>query len=182
VLGKIAQSKGIVVKNMTTSFADGRVFESIVEEYERYIIPSDNKSTCPKQLSERLRGLGCSEQFAGLFSHSDSSTKRIHIFDQDFVTAALAFLGSRLLGPSENSRAAVTIQRCWRQHWGRVMDGRKSQLKMLADGCAAAVTSSGLRKGIGNTAKVDEAETRCDEVTDVTLSQNDDDFDMWLDL
>ena len=178
----IAQSKGIVVKNMTTSFADGRVFESIVEEYERYIIPSDNKSTCPKQLSERLRGLGCSEQFAGLFSHSDSSTKRIHIFDQDFVTAALAFLGSRLLGPSENSRAAVTIQRCWRQHWGRVMDGRKSQLKMLADGCAAAVTSSGLRKGIGNTAKVDEAETRCDEVTDVTLSQNDDDFDMWLDL
>lgn len=179
---EIAKTKGIIVKNMTTSFADGRVFESIVEEYERYIMPSENKSTGRKQLSERLRGLGCSEQFGGLFSHSDSSSNRMHIFDQDFVTAALAFLCSRLLGPSKSSRAAVTIQRSWRQHWGRVMAARKSRLKMLADECAAAVSTSGLRTEVCDTAKDDEAETKCDKATEVSLSQNVDDVDIWLNL
>ncbi|KEF57700.1 uncharacterized protein A1O9_05618 [Exophiala aquamarina CBS 119918] len=178
----VAKTRGILVKNMTTSFADGRVFESIVDEYEPYIMPIGQKSTGRKHLSERLRGLGCSEQFAGLFSHSDSSSKRIHVFDQDFVTAALAFLCSRLLGPSRSSRAAVSIQRSWRQHWGRVMDDRKSQLKMLADECAAMVSTTGLHQEVGATRKHDEAEPKSDEATAVPLSQNVDEADIWLAL
>jgi abnormal spindle-like microcephaly-associated protein len=178
----IAKTRGVTVTNMTTSFADGRVFESIVDEYERYII-GDNKATDRKQLSERLRGLGCSEQFAGLFTHSDApSSKRMHIFDRDFVMAALAFLCSRLLGPSKTSRAAVTIQKAWRQHWGRVLSTRRGQLKMLAEGCAAAVGATARQKGVCDKAKDDEAETRCDKAAEVSLDQNADDGDIWLNL
>lgn len=180
----ISKTRGITVKNMTTSFADGRVFESIVDEYERYIM-GNSKLTDRKQLSERLRGLGCSEQFAGLFAHSDAtSSNRIHVFDQDFVMAALAFLCSRLLGPSKSARAAVTIQKAWRQHWGRVLSTRRGHLKMLAEGCAAAVCATALQKEVCDIAKDDEAETRCDKAVDVSLDLNadDGDGDIWLNL
>ncbi|KAK5063087.1 hypothetical protein LTR84_005163 [Exophiala bonariae] len=137
----IARKREISVSNMTTSFADGLVFESIVDEYQEHIIGNHRRTDC-KHLSERLRGLGCSDQFAGLFSPSSSSSNRTHIFDQDFVMAALAFLCSRLLGPSRSSRVAVTIQRAWRTRWGRVLQGRKSQLKMMAEGCASLVRAN----------------------------------------
>lgn len=139
----IASTRGVSVTNMTTSFADGRVFESIVDEYQDYIV-SDNRPTDRKRhLSERLRGLGCSDQFAGLFSCSSSlSSNRTHIFDRDFVMAALAFLCSRLLGPSRSWRAATTIQKAWRNRWGRVLEAQKCQLKMMAESCAAVVRAS----------------------------------------
>lgn len=134
----IAGKHGMVVKNLTTSFSDGRVFEAIVDEYERYIT-CEGPLGQSRQLSERLRRLGCSEQFAGLFSTSDVSVPRTHIFDRDFVLAALSFLCSRLLGPSKAGRAAVTIQKAWRLHKGRVMDHRKRWLKTVAERCAEAV-------------------------------------------
>ncbi|EXJ82560.1 hypothetical protein A1O3_06373 [Capronia epimyces CBS 606.96] len=134
----VASKHGLVVTNLTTSFADTKVFEAIVEEYERYII-SDAEATRGRALSERLRGLGCSEQFTGLFSGPHASHNRGHFFDRDFVLAALAFLCSRLLQPTKGPRAAVTIQRAWRQHWERVVDSRKCRSKMLAEGCAEVV-------------------------------------------
>ena len=114
----ISSQRGVVVKNMTTSFADGRVFEAVVDEYQGYLI-CNNQSMAGRPLCEKLRGLGCSDQFAQLFSLSHGSPSQPHLFDRDFVLAALAFLCSRLLGPSKNARAAATIQRAWRSYWAR---------------------------------------------------------------
>jgi hypothetical protein len=63
----------------------------------------------------------------------------MHIFDRDFVLAALAFLCSRLLAPSKGVRAAVTVQKAWRAHWARTLESRKRRLKIVAEGCAEAV-------------------------------------------
>jgi abnormal spindle-like microcephaly-associated protein len=63
----VAARKGVKVNNLTTSFADGKVFESIVKEYEVYLAASksSSKSTSKagRHLSQRLAGLGCSAQF-----------------------------------------------------------------------------------------------------------------------
>ncbi|EXJ54024.1 hypothetical protein A1O7_09361 [Cladophialophora yegresii CBS 114405] len=146
----IASKKSIPVKNLTTSFADGRVFEAIVDEYEGYAAGKDkdkDSSTQSRPLSARLRGLGCSEQFAMLFSlTSPESPNRTHLFDRDFVLAALAFLCSRLLGPTKGVRSAVTIQKAWRSYWARVLDGRKVMVKALAEGCAQSVQDRGWRR------------------------------------
>lgn len=64
----LAALKGQVVTNMTTSFADGKIYESIVDEYEHYITGSAiqnnatnvGKSRC---LESRLQLLGCSSHF-----------------------------------------------------------------------------------------------------------------------
>ena len=61
-----AAKKGVRVNNLTTSFADGRVFEAIVDEYELYLHASKSSVCHPKKqanLSQRLADLGCSSQF-----------------------------------------------------------------------------------------------------------------------
>ena len=139
----VAAAHGLVVRNFTTSFADGRIFEAIVDEYQPYLSGTDDlDSKC--SLASRLRSLGCSEQFVRLFEKSASRGSE-YIFDRDFVLASLAFLCSRLLGPSRRARAAVAIQRGWRQHWDRVVEGRKSVLQKLAASCAARVQSDETR-------------------------------------
>ncbi len=63
----IAKLHGLKVTNLTTSFADGKVFEKIVDEYEQYF-PSGNSNAevsvmgC-KDLEAKLRRLGCSKYF-----------------------------------------------------------------------------------------------------------------------
>lgn len=60
-----AALKGLEVKNLTTSFADGRVFEAIVDQYERYLptTATTTKTSNNRHLSQRLAELGCSLQF-----------------------------------------------------------------------------------------------------------------------
>ncbi|EXJ53338.1 uncharacterized protein A1O5_13432 [Cladophialophora psammophila CBS 110553] len=144
----IASRGGIRVKNLTTDFTDGRVFAAIVEEYEQYLSYDVGLRTS-WPLAERLRRLGCSEQFAMLFAKSDGPWHYAHIFDRDFVVAALAFLCSRLLNPTKGMRAAVTIQRRWRSYWARAVDSRKLQLRAVAESCArvAVERATGARKG-----------------------------------
>ncbi|KIW87296.1 uncharacterized protein Z519_12199 [Cladophialophora bantiana CBS 173.52] len=144
----IASRGGIRVKNLTTDFTDGRVFAAIVEEYEKYLSYDVGLRTS-WPLSERLKRLGCSEQFAMLFAKSDGPRHHAHIFDRDFVVAALAFLCSRLLNPTKGMRAAVTIQRRWRSYWARAVDSRKSQLREVAESCArvALEKATGAREG-----------------------------------
>ena len=132
-----AGAHGLVVRNFTTSFADGRIFQAIVDEYQPYLSGTDDLN--PKcSLASRLRMLGCSEQFVRLFETSPGRGNE-HIFDRDFVLASLAFLCSRLLGPSKRARAAVAIQRCWRLYWNKVLDDRKSVLQTLARSCATRI-------------------------------------------
>jgi len=61
----IAARRGLEVKNLTTSFADGRVYEAVVDEYEPHLHPQRSVSQSPAKasLNERLVRLGCSSQF-----------------------------------------------------------------------------------------------------------------------
>lgn len=58
----IAARKGLLVENMTTSFADGKVFKAIVEQYEGYF-PKKIINSQEVGLKVRLRQLGCSSYF-----------------------------------------------------------------------------------------------------------------------
>lgn len=64
---QLALLKGLQVENLTTSFSDGRVFESIIDEYEPLIKSASNVNSQPTDrgmsLDSRLRSLGCSAQF-----------------------------------------------------------------------------------------------------------------------
>jgi abnormal spindle-like microcephaly-associated protein len=140
--GSIAKVKGIEVKNLTTSFADGRVFEAIVDEYERYIPSQSTSPSAKKTLQSRLAGLGCSAQFSSLFAPASTSTQatpKYHLFDREFVLAALAFLASRLLSASKRARAGIVVQRAWRGYQLRILARRQGVLRMLAGQCAEVV-------------------------------------------
>jgi len=132
----VAGAHAVTIHNFTTSFADGKAFTAIVDEYEPYL--SIDTSSEKRSLQYRLTRLGCSISFARLFS-TDASSPQVHIFDRDFVLAALAFLCSRLLGPSRQIRAAQAIQRGWRAHWHRVRLDRQKQASTMALACAEAV-------------------------------------------
>ena len=58
----IAKSHGLTVSNLSTSFADGRVFESIVDEYAGYF-PAASTSGTRASLEAQLKKLGCSSYF-----------------------------------------------------------------------------------------------------------------------
>lgn len=139
----LAALKGLHISNMTTSFADGKIYESIVDEYEGYIIGNTgriradtSKLAAPISLDSRLRRLGCSPQFANLVSPGTTSA---HILDRDSTLGALAFLCSRLLTASKRARAAVVLQRAWRARLATQDTFRRTVAKNLAVHCAAVV-------------------------------------------
>jgi len=73
----IARLHSLTVSNLTTSFADGKVFTAIVDEYERYL-PYIHSTTSRKgkeqsRLNARLRQLGCSTCFGKFFLPSHTS-------------------------------------------------------------------------------------------------------------
>jgi abnormal spindle-like microcephaly-associated protein len=137
--GAVASSKGLKVSNLTTSFADCKVFEAIVDEYETYL-PSKSSSPTSKKtsLEERLAKLGCSTQFSSLFAPSTTGNK-YQLFSRDFTLAALAFLCSRLLSASKRARASIVVQRAWRCSQLRVEAHKQKMASMLASQCAEVV-------------------------------------------
>jgi abnormal spindle-like microcephaly-associated protein len=152
----VAVSRGLRVTNLTTSFADGRVFEAVVDEYQRHMPSKSASPNGKKSLQDRLASLGCSAQFSSLFAapvsipKSGSAQKntlfpKYHLFDRDFVLAALAFLASRLLSTSKRARASIVVQRAWRAYQLRILAGRRSMLAMLARQCEEVVRA---REGI----------------------------------
>ncbi|ETN43500.1 uncharacterized protein HMPREF1541_02659 [Cyphellophora europaea CBS 101466] len=137
----VAISHGLRVRNFTSDFADGRLFEALVREYQPFFqgcaVVSKQKS-----LAERLGALGCSDEFARLFSNNHGSAAGQQIFDRDFVLASIAFLCSRLLRPSKTARAALVLQNAWRRHWDKVIVRRKLVLQTLARACAEQVRAA----------------------------------------
>ncbi|KAI9806063.1 MAG: hypothetical protein M1833_004470 [Piccolia ochrophora] len=133
----IARLHGLRVTNMSTSFADGRVFQSIVDEYECYL-PRSSPTSTETDLEGKLRRLGCSNYFAGLFK---GGVRQGRIFDKTFVTAALAFMCSRLLQASVKGRAATTIQRAYRHCQLRRQMHKRMVLMRLAHDCQTVVTT-----------------------------------------
>ncbi|EQL28456.1 hypothetical protein BDFG_08768 [Blastomyces dermatitidis ATCC 26199] len=127
----VARLRGIRLDNLTTSFADGRIFAIIVDEYESFIVGEEKRLSCSTSLDMRLRSLGCSSQFASLVAPAPSSpscASSSHFFDRDFTLAALAFLCSRLLPASKRVRAAIVLQTAWR----RTLAQRQLQQRLVA--------------------------------------------------
>jgi abnormal spindle-like microcephaly-associated protein len=133
----VAGAHALAVRNFTTSFADGRIFQAIVDEYQPYLAGAESVDS-KGSLTSILKNLGCSEQLVRFFEKAPGRVSE-HIFDRDFVLASLAFLCSRLLGPSRRARAAVVIQRGWRRRWDVVLKQRTSVLCTLATSCALRV-------------------------------------------
>ncbi|PYI03671.1 hypothetical protein BO78DRAFT_432008 [Aspergillus sclerotiicarbonarius CBS 121057] len=132
----LAHLKGLRLDNFSTSFSDGKVYESIVDEYEGYVVgrPAD-PSNRPASLESRLRVLGCSAQFAKLVSPASKT----HIVDGDFTIGALAFLCSRLLSATKRTRAATVLQTAWRRILARRDQQRRAIARDIARQCAAVV-------------------------------------------
>ncbi|THC90006.1 hypothetical protein EYZ11_010535 [Aspergillus tanneri] len=63
----LAQLKGLHLENLSTSFADGKIYQSIVDEYEESILATDRETPTDERssscLQSRFRALGCSPQF-----------------------------------------------------------------------------------------------------------------------
>jgi abnormal spindle-like microcephaly-associated protein len=61
----LAHLNGLRLENLSTSFADGKIYEGIVNEYEVYILGKDASTPGRKasSLATRLQALGCSSQF-----------------------------------------------------------------------------------------------------------------------
>ncbi|OGM42938.1 calmodulin-binding protein Sha1, partial [Aspergillus bombycis] len=133
--------KGLHLENFSTSFADGKIYESIVDEYESYILRGDRPlSTELKRslssLQSRLRALGCSAQLAYLISPGSS---RSHIQDSDFTLGSLTFLCSRFLSATKRARAATALQKRWRQVLAHRDLQRRTVARDVARQCAAVV-------------------------------------------
>ncbi len=68
----IARLHGLTISNLTTSFANGKVFTAILDEYERYL--PHVRSTAHASVNEkspletRLKQIGCSPSFGKFFS------------------------------------------------------------------------------------------------------------------
>jgi abnormal spindle-like microcephaly-associated protein len=126
----IARLHGIRVANLTTSFADPKVLEVIVDTY----LPSG--MDCGKLgLAAKLKAVGCSNAFIALFTPQHNSARSIP--SRDFTLLTLSFLSSRLLPLSLKHRAACTIQRAFRQHLARRTISQRVALMKMAHACAA---------------------------------------------
>jgi hypothetical protein len=73
---------------------------------------------------------------AGLF---DAQARSGRVFKQDFIVAGLAYLCSRLVQPSIQERAAMTIQRAYRNMVFRANVHKRIRLLVVAHGCAEKV-------------------------------------------
>ncbi|RAL00473.1 putative calmodulin-binding protein Sha1 [Aspergillus ibericus CBS 121593] len=131
----LAHLKGLRLDNFSTSFSDGKIYESIVDEYEGYVLRPEDLSNRSASLESRLRALGCSAQFAQLVSPASKT----HIVDSNFTIGALAFLCSRLLSATQRTRAATVLQTAWRRILLRRDQQRRAVAKDLARQCAAVV-------------------------------------------
>ncbi|MCJ1437338.1 hypothetical protein MMC27_006725 [Xylographa pallens] len=129
----VARKHGLNVQNLSTCFADGKVFRCIVNEYQPFIARRGGLGV-DTTLETKLKEIGCSQSFASMFGPLSQEGR---LLGKDFTIVALAFLCSRLLGASKKRRvlaglasdcmkvvvtrntvvgAAVALQRSWRAH------------------------------------------------------------------
>ncbi|KAH8726636.1 hypothetical protein GQ44DRAFT_705276 [Phaeosphaeriaceae sp. PMI808] len=129
----IARLNGMRVANLTTSFADPKVLEAVVDAY----LPSTLATVMENSrlgLAVKLKAVGCSTSFIALFTPQNTSARSIP--SQDFTLLTLAFLASRLLPLSRTHRAASTIQRAFRRHLVRRQASQRIALLKMAHDCA----------------------------------------------
>lgn len=124
----IARLHGIRVANLTTSFADPKVLEGIVDTY----LPSSLSATlsASTSLASKLKAVGCSSAFISLFMPQHASARSIP--SKDFTLLTLSFLASRLLPMSTKHRAASTIQAAFRGYLLRKTTSARIKAMVLA--------------------------------------------------
>jgi abnormal spindle-like microcephaly-associated protein len=129
------------ITNLTSSFADGRAYGAIIRGYAPFISLKSTKKRSSKSsdnpqsvLAEQLLALGCSATFA-----SQVTSNLTVVPNSETTLANLALLASRLLPLSRRYRAAVAIQRAYREHRAAMMATIKMQLKDVASACATVV-------------------------------------------
>lgn len=133
----IAAKNGLVVRGWM-GFADGKVFDAIVREYQQYLPSRSSSGESPTTLSEKLKAIGCNSYFCNLFS-SASMAATSRIFSPSFITLALSYLCSRLVAPSLLERAAIIIQRSFRHRTFITNLSQRLRLLILAHSAADIV-------------------------------------------
>jgi abnormal spindle-like microcephaly-associated protein len=132
----ITRLHGFRIANLTTSFADSKVLEVIVDTYlPSTLLASTTTSTTTLTLPAKLSTLGCSAPFIALFTPHHTTARSIP--SQDFTLLTLAFLASRLLPLSLTHRAAATIQRAYRARLARHATRKRIAALKTARECAA---------------------------------------------
>jgi abnormal spindle-like microcephaly-associated protein len=129
----IARLHGMRVTNLTTSFANPKVLEVIVDTY----LPPAMMTTMDNSrvgLAAKLKAVGCSNSFIALFTPQHASARSIP--SRDFTLLTLSFLASRLLSLCLTHRAASTIQCAFRQHLARRRISQRIALLKMAHDCA----------------------------------------------
>jgi abnormal spindle-like microcephaly-associated protein len=124
----IARLHGLRVANLTTSFADPKVLECIVDTY----LPPSLTTTLEGKTSlvGKLKAVGCSTSFISLFMPQHASARSIP--SKDFTLLTLSFLASRLLPMSAKYRAASIIQNAYRRHLLRQNTSKRIKALKLA--------------------------------------------------
>jgi abnormal spindle-like microcephaly-associated protein len=130
----IARLHGIRVTNLTTSFADPKVLEVIVDTYLPATLATAMESG-RLGLAAKLKVVGCSTSFISLFTPQNASARSIP--SRDFTLLTLSFLASRLLPLSLTHRAASTIQRAFRRYLVQRKTSQRVALLKIAHDCAA---------------------------------------------
>ena len=131
----VAQIHGQEVNNLTTSFADGKVYTAIAREYCIALQRpgSSQKNPTTSNLGDLLSSFGCSKSFVSLFIDSNASPSKTT------TISLLAFLASRILPVATTYFASISIQRAFRSHRARFDTKRRVILKCLAEECAEIV-------------------------------------------
>ena len=131
----IARLHGLRVANLTTSFADPKVLEVIVDTYlPSNLTTASMESSGKMGLATKLKAVGCSTSFIALFTPQHSSARSIP--SRDFTLLTLSFLASRLLPLARTHRAASTIQAAFRKFRLRRQTSNRIALLKISYECA----------------------------------------------
>ncbi|OQO12516.1 hypothetical protein B0A48_03158 [Cryoendolithus antarcticus] len=129
-------AKDVVVSNLTTSFADGKVYTAITSSFAPFLARRESDLQQPSaSSSDILLHLGCSAAFVKHLLHTSSIPSRTT------TLANLTYLAMKLLPLAGQYRAAVTIQRAVRaRRSGRVAHERVVLMRM-AYACSTIVVA-----------------------------------------
>ncbi|KAI4634405.1 hypothetical protein J4E83_001723 [Alternaria metachromatica] len=130
----IARLHGLRVANLTTSFADPKVLEVIVDTYLPSNLTISTEGTGRLGLAAKLKAVGCSTSFIALFTPQHNTARSIP--SRDFTLLTLSFLASRLLPLARTHRAASTIQSAVRRFLLRRQISTRIQAMKIAHDCA----------------------------------------------
>jgi len=121
---------GIVITNLTTSFASPSALAAIVATYASCVPTTSGAGS----LASRLKHLGCSAAFAQLASTTHIPTKATTL-------CALSFLAARLIPLARRLRSVETLQRAWRIVLARREMRKRIMAMRVAHQCAGVVAA-----------------------------------------